>query len=180
MKAFRIGEYNFGLYKSAEELHEIVKGLANRINNDYEGRKPVFLIVMKGAFIFAADLIRQINLNLSVELIRAKSYGSSMTSSGKVQLQHYGIDIKGRDVIIVEDIVDSGLTMEYLMAKVRDMGASSVEAAALISKTEMRKTNVDVKYTGMDIPPLFVIGYGLDYDEQGRHLPDLYMLNEEK
>jgi hypoxanthine phosphoribosyltransferase len=159
---------------SREKIDLAVEGIAGRINKDYKKKNPVFVIVLKGGVFFGCDLLRKLTVDCTLETVSAKSYGEGMQSSGNVRIYPEHFDFKGRDVVIVEDIVDTGHTLKVLMESFEKMDVSSFEAAALLSKPSMREVVVNVKYIGIEIPPVFVIGYGLDYAEQGRHLPDIY------
>jgi hypoxanthine phosphoribosyltransferase len=170
----------FKLYIDEEQIKETVSILANRINSDYEGKQPIVVVVLRGAMFFAADLMRQLKVDCQLETISAKSYGNEMVSSGKVHLQMNKLKISDRDVLIVEDIVDSGQTMEALLKRFADQGARSIEAVSFLSKPSQRIVYPRVKYIGIEIEPIFVIGYGLDYAEQGRQLPEIYVLDEEE
>ena len=161
-----------------DKIEETVKTIATKINADYKNKKPLFIIVLKGSIFFASDLLRHINLSCQIDAISAKSYGYSMTSTGQVKLTVPDIDIKDKDVIIIEDIVDTGYTISKLIDRLKLSNPSSLEVAAFLSKPTARKIKVDVKYIGIEIPPDFVIGYGLDYAEEGRQLPEVYSLNE--
>ena len=169
-----INNKKFVPYIETDEINRTVSELAEKITRDYEGRSPLFLVILKGAVFFATDLLRKIDLDGTLESIRAQSYGTEMESSGKVKLSDESIEFKDRDVIIIEDIVDSGLTMKTLMETIEESSPASVECAALLSKTEMRKADVRIKYIGIEIPDIFVVGYGLDYAEKGRFLPRIY------
>jgi hypoxanthine phosphoribosyltransferase len=129
---------------------------------------------MKGSVFFGADLLRKLTIDCRLESIRSSSYGSKMESSGKVNIQYSDLNIKDKDVLIIEDIVDSGRTLKALFEQLNALLPKSLEAVSFLSKPSKREVNVDVKYIGKEIPPVFVIGYGLDYDEQGRQLPNLY------
>jgi hypoxanthine phosphoribosyltransferase len=143
------------------------------ISSAYAGRNPVLLVVLKGSFIFAADLSRAVSTEHELHFIRAKSYVGE-TSSGEVEVTGLdGVDLAGRDVLVVEDIVDTGLTILALMGKLRRLGASSVEACTLLQKETVRRKaeTPAVKWVAFRIPDKFVVGYGLDYDQRLRHLP---------
>ena len=169
----------FRKFITKSEISASVEKLAGRINRDYEGRTPMILVVMKGAMIFAADLVRHLNLQCEMEVISAKSYGSGMTTSGDVKIADFGAKFAGKDIIIIEDIVDTGLTLKALFRNVLMHNPASLSAAAIISKPDSREVEVDLKYIGIEVPPYFIVGYGLDYAEQGRNLPDIYILDNE-
>ncbi|KAA0990671.1 hypoxanthine phosphoribosyltransferase [Dyadobacter aurulentus] len=153
-----------------------ISELAALISKDYENHCPVFLVVLNGAFLFASELVKRINLSCEITFIRFSSY-SKTESTGEVK-EIIGLDqsLKDRDIIIIEDIVDTGLTMTKLVMKVREMSPKSVEIATLLHKPEALKTPVNMRYTGFEIENKFVVGYGLDYDGIGRNLDSIYVL----
>ena len=173
-----IHDKTFTPFISQETIENRIAELATQINTDYEGRKPVFLVVLNGAFLFASELVKNIPLSCEITFVRLSSY-SQTESTGKVR-QIIGLEEKltDRDVIIVEDIVDTGLTMHQLLQQIKDLGPSSVEIATLLHKPEAIKKPVDLRYVGFEIPNRFVVGYGLDYDGLGRNLDALYVLPE--
>ncbi len=159
---------------SGEELEEICEGLAARITEEYanSGRDLVFVTVLKGSVFFAADLIRRVKLPCAMEFMKVSSYGAETHTSGFIQV-HLDLkrDISGADVIIVEDIVDSGRTLEKLSSLLADRGAHSVRCCTLLDKPERRQVDFQADYVGRRVPDVFVVGYGLDYDERYRNLP---------
>ena len=156
----------------AEELTARVTELAAQINEDYAGRALVLIGVLKGAVFFVADLMRQLAIPVEVDFMAVASYGSSTRSSGVVRiLKDLDAAIEGRHVLIVEDIVDSGLTLQYLLRNLADRRPASLEVCALLIKPERRKVDLDTRYVGFEIPDEFAIGYGLDYAERYRNLP---------
>ncbi len=161
------------------QIEEAVKCIARKIEFDYREAEPLFLVVMKGAMFFAADLIREVRLDSKIEFISAKSYGAKMETSGDVKLKSIEDNFEGSDLIIVEDIVDSGFTLKALMQYVEKFHPKSIHAAAILSKPTARKAEVNVTYIGIEIPENFVVGYGLDYAELGRNLKDIYILSED-
>ncbi len=165
----------FHKFISREMIEITVAKMANEINRDYENKKPVFLIVLKGSVFFGADLLREVNLECTMETIRAKSYGNQMQSSGNVDLFIENLDLKGKDLIIVEDIVDSGLTLKSLIERIQEIEPASLEVATFLYKPDAIKVDLDIKYIGIKIPSDFVLGYGLDYAELGRNLKDIYI-----
>ena len=150
--------------------------MASKIKSDYQSKDIVYLVVLKGAFIFASDIIREIGIESEVFFINASSYKSGLISSGNVELQIGPINVERRDILIIEDIVDSGRTMSALIKDLEKYKPNSVEIATFFSKPEERVADIRVKYIGIEIPSKFVIGYGLDYAEQGRYLKDIYVL----
>ena len=156
----------------ADVLQRRVKELAAQITEDYEGRDLLLICVLKGAVFFLSDLMRHIEVPCEVDFMAVASYGDATESSGVVRiLKDLDAPIDGRDVLIVEDIVDSGLTLEYLMRNLKARGPASIEVCALLTKPERRKAEVPAKYIGFEISNRFVIGYGLDHAERYRNLP---------
>ena len=165
---------------TSDEIHEKVRELGRKIGEDYKGKSPVMICILKGACIFFSDLIREIPLPLTTDFMAISSYGSATKTSGVVRiLKDLDKDILGKDVIIVEDIVDTGITLNYLMKILIQRGAASLRIAALLDKTARRKVpDLKVDYCCFDIPDAFVVGYGLDYDQKYRNLPDIGVLSE--
>ena len=162
----------------ADRLSERVRELAEAISADYAGRDLLLVGVLKGAVFFLSDLMRHLTVPCEVDFMAVASYGSSTDSSGVVRiLKDLDASIEGRDVLIVEDIVDSGLTLSYLLRTMRAREPASLEVCALLTKPERRKVNLPIRYTGFEIPNRFVIGYGLDYGEKYRNLPFVAVLN---
>lgn len=178
-KKVKLHDMSFKIFISEEQIKKKVKEIANRINYDYVGKNPTLLVVLKGGMIFAADLMREITIGCSLDIIRAKSYGSEMESSGSVALKHFDNDIANKDIIIVEDIIDTGLTIKTLIEDILEQNPASLQVASFLSKPEARTVNIDIKYVGFEIPKFFVVGYGLDYAEYGRELKDIYILDDE-
>ena len=155
-----------------EALAQRVKELADQITQDYAGKSPLIVGTLRGSFVFMADLVRQINLPLTVDFLSASSYGSGTESSGQVKLKlDLADDISGRDVLIIEDIVDSGNTLSKLLPELQKRGPASLKVCALLDKPERRVKDVNVDYTCFNIPDEFVVGYGLDYAQRYRNLP---------
>ena len=163
-----------------EEIQDKVKELGRQISQDYKGKNLVLIGVLKGAFVFLADLIRNIDIPVKVDFMAVSSYGTSTTSSGVVRiLKDLDSTIEGKDILIVEDIIDTGLTLSYLIGNLKSRGANSVGVCALLDKPERRKVDVKMNYKGFDIPDEFIVGYGLDYSESYRNLDEIYILKEE-
>ena len=162
-----------------EEIATKVKELGKRITDDYSGKEPVLVCILKGAALFFSDLIREIDLPLTTDFMAISSYGSATKTSGVVRvLKDLDRDILGKDVIIVEDIVDTGVTLNYLRSMLVHRGAASIRIAALLDKTARRIVpDLQVDYVCFDIPDAFVVGYGLDYDQKYRNLPDIGVLS---
>ncbi len=164
---------------TGEQIQTRIGELGAEIARDYAGRNPLLLGVLKGAFVFMSDLVRAIDLKLAVEFMAISSYGESTRSSGEVKIvKDLDVPIEGRDLIVVEDIVDTGLTLSYLLANLASRGAASVKLAALLNKPERRLRTVPIDYLGFDIPDAFVVGYGLDYAERYRNLPYIAVLKD--
>lgn len=157
---------------SKRKIASRVKALAKQIRADYNDRNPVFIGILKGSFIFMADLIREYGKECELDFMAVASYGSHQTGSGVVRLiKDININIKNREVLIVEDIIDTGLTSNYIKQYLKLRNPKSIEFVTLLNKQEARNTEMDVKYIGISIPNKFVVGYGLDCAEQFRQLP---------
>ncbi len=154
-----------------EQIDDKLAEIAAVVDRDYAGRDPLLVGVLKGAVMVMADFSRHLKMQARMDWMAVSSYGSGTKSSGVVRiLKDLDTDVHGRDVLIVEDIIDSGLTLSWLKQNLESRGAASVEIVALLRKPEAAKVEVDVKYVGFDIPDAFVVGYGLDYDERYRNL----------
>ncbi len=163
------------------EIKQRVKALAQRISDDYRNRRPLFVGILKGAFVFMADLIREVEIPVEVDFLGVSSYGKSTESTGVVQItKDLDRDIMGLDVILVEDIVDTGLTLRYLYELLRSRGPRSIKICVLLDKEERRKVEVPIDYVGFKVPDLFLVGYGLDYAEQFRQLKYVRALTPEE
>jgi hypoxanthine phosphoribosyltransferase len=164
---------------SGEELQAKIDELAAAIRADYEGKCPILVCVLKGAIFFMADLARRLPFDLEVEFMAVSSYGQSTESSGVVRiLKDLDIDIEGRHILIVEDIVDSGLTLQYLTNNLGSRNPASIEIVTLLSKPSRRTAELCCRYTGFEIPNEFVVGYGLDYAEKYRNLPYIGVIDD--
>jgi hypoxanthine phosphoribosyltransferase len=162
-----------------DELAHRVTALGEQISADYAGRSLLLVGVLKGAMFFLSDLMRRLDTDCEVDFMAVASYGSSTDSSGVVRiLKDLDASIEGRNVLIVEDIVDSGLTLSYLLRTLRAREPATVEVCALLTKPERRKVDLPIRYTGFEIPNKFVIGYGLDHAERFRNLPYVAALSE--
>ena len=154
-----------------------IREMGEQITHDYAGKTPFLVAILKGASIFHADLVRAIGLKLSYDFMAVGSYGSGTQSSGEVRiLKDLEESLEGKDVLLVEDIVDTGLTLHYLIRTLKARNPKSLKIATLLSKPSRRKINVPVDYIGFEIPDEFVVGYGLDYDQRYRNLPDICIL----
>ena len=164
---------------SAEQIKEKIRELGADIARDYAGRNPLLIGVLKGACTFLSDLIRAADIPLGIEFIAISSYGAEMRTSGEVRiLKDLDVAIAGRHILVVEDIVDTGLTLSYLLANLESRGAASVKLVALLDKYERREKDVAIDYLGFKIPDKFVVGYGLDFAERYRNLPFIGVLKD--
>lgn len=177
MQTIRINDKLFQQYITSDEIQLRVTEIADEILKKYEGKKPVFIVVLRGAFIFAADLLKLYNEPCEIEFVKLSSY-EGMSSSGKINIELHLNEskIKGRDIIILEDIVDSGLTMFFFKKHLEDLKPSSIKIVTFLSKPNSLEKDVTLDIVGFTIPSLFVIGYGLDYDGEGRNFNAVYQL----
>ena len=165
---------------SEEELRRRVGEIAAQIDADYVGREPLLVSVLRGSFVFMADLVRKITLPCTVDFMAVSSYGAGTSSSGQVQItKDLSGAIEGKNIIVVEDILDSGNTLSYLLRILEQRGPASIRLCTLLDKPERRVKPVEVHYTGFTIPDAFVVGYGLDYAEHYRNLPYIGVLKPE-
>jgi hypoxanthine phosphoribosyltransferase len=163
-----------------QEIQDMLRRLGDQITEDYAGRDVLLVGVLKGAFVVMADLSRYIRLPVEMDFMAVASYGASTKTSGVVRiLKDLDHDLEGRDVLLVEDIVDSGLTLNYLLKNLRGRRPATLEVCALLRKTGIQRVEIDVRYCGFEIPPEFVIGYGLDFAEKYRNLPYIATLRPE-
>jgi len=163
---------NLEVLITAEAIQKRIQELGSDIARDYAGLNPLMIGVLKGACTFLSDLIRAADIQLGIEFMAISSYGASMRTSGEVRiLKDLDVAIEGRHIVVVEDIVDTGLTLSYLLANLKSRGAASVKLAALLDKFERREKEVPIDYLGFQIPDKFVVGYGLDFAERYRNLP---------
>lgn len=179
-KEVTLGDKVFVPYLSGEKISNAVRLVAEKINADYQGKNPLFLVVLNGAFLFAADLLRSIDLDCEVSFVKFSSYQGTH-STGKVkELIGLNESLVGRDVIIVEDIVDTGTTIVQMLADLADRQTASVRVATLLFKPEAYKKDIVIDYIGLEIPNAFIVGYGLDYDGLGRNLKEIYVIKSEE
>ncbi len=166
------------LFISRDTIQEKVVKIATQISSDYEGKEPTFIGILNGAVFFFADIVREVTIPVKIDFIRAASYGSAMKSSGTIRLtKDVEISVKGKPIILVEDIVDTGLTLSHIIKMMESKEPESVKVCALIDKLERRDEFVKIDYCGFQIEKGFIVGYGLDYDEQYRQFPDIYTLS---
>lgn len=178
MNTIKIKDKTFKTSISAEEIKNRVKAVADRINHDMAGKNPLMLAVLNGSFIFAADLMRMLTIPCEISFVKLASYQGT-TSTGKItEVLGINEDIAGRTVVIIEDIVDTGLTMKRMIETLGTRNPESIHICTLLVKPEKLKVDLDIEYAAMEIPNDFIVGYGLDYDQQGRNLPDIYTVTD--
>lgn len=164
---------------SSREIREKIKELAAAISRDYEGKDLLMVCVLKGAVVFLCDLMREMKIPVGIDFIAVSSYGSSTVTSGVVRiLKDLDTSIENRDVLIVEDIIDSGLTLDYLRENLLSRNPASLKIVTLLDKPERRKVKIEPDYCGFQIPDKFIVGYGLDFNEKYRNYPDVCVLLE--
>lgn len=168
----------FKVYLTQEQLEERISELGTELSREYEGKHPIFIGVLNGAYIFLSDLMRHVRIPCEVDFLKLSSYGDEKVSSGQVtELKDIDADIKDRHVILVEDIVDTGLSMKFIVNKLRKKNPKSIATVTLLHKAEATHHDVQLDYVGFKIPTLFVLGYGLDYAQEGRNLAQIYILD---
>lgn len=178
MSIVKVKDKTFRTFITEEEIQNRVKAVAEKLNKDMAGKNPLFLAVLNGSFIFAADLMRYITIPCEISFVKLASYQGT-TTTGKVK-EVVGIneDLQGRTVVIVEDIVDTGHTMKHMLESLGTRNPESLHICTLLLKPDKLKEKLDIEYAAMEIPNDFIVGYGLDYDQQGRNLRDIYTIVE--
>ena len=167
--------YRLNPLLSREQIASIVQGLADRISKDYSGRELVLVCILKGAFMFLSDLVRYLKIPVKIDFVRLASYGSGMKTSGRIEItKDIELPIEGKDVLIVEDIIDSGHTLQFLKDRIILSNPRSVKICALLDKKARREVEMEVDYLGIDVEDVFIVGYGIDFNENYRHLPEIY------
>lgn len=178
MNTVQVKDKQFALYIPEEEILAHVKELANRMNTDLAGKNPLFLVVLNGSFVFAADLLRDITIPCEITFVRVASY-EGVSSTGEVkQLLGLTQNIEGRTIIIIEDIIDTGLTMKELLRILKEKNPAEIHIASLLVKPDNLQVDLDIPYRCFDIANEFIVGYGLDYDHEGRNLRHIYQVVE--
>lgn len=178
-KNIEIRGERFRLFLDEATIQTRVAEIGAAISRTYEGQVPILIGVLNGSFMFIADLMRAIDIPCEIDFWKLSSYGAEKVSSGRVhELKKIDADLEGRHIIIVEDIVDTGLSMQYILDRMQEHNPASIKAATLLHKHEATRVSVQLDYVGFPIPHLFVIGYGLDYGQQGRNLPEIYILDD--
>lgn len=179
MKQIVVNADRFVPFLSERTIKGRVKQMAKKISRDYKGRVPIFIGVLNGSFIFFADLIREVTIDCEVDFLKLSSYGDAKISSGQVRLiKELNCQVAGRDIIVVEDIIDSGLSIDFMKRLVMQEKPKSFAVAALLLKKEVAKLDFPIDYVGFEIPKHFVIGYGLDYAQKVRNLKSIYRLHD--
>ncbi|MCC5913751.1 MAG: hypoxanthine phosphoribosyltransferase [Balneolaceae bacterium] len=166
----------FRVYLTHEEIQERIKKIGHKLSKDFKEKRPIFIGILNGSYIFLADLMRYVNIPCEVDFLKLSSYGDEKVSSGEVKdLKQIDADIKGRHVILIEDIIDTGLSMNYLVSKLKRLNPSSLTVVTLLHKAEATEHDVQIDHVAFKIPNLFVLGYGLDYAQEGRNLAQIYI-----
>ncbi|MGA2315618.1 MAG: hypoxanthine phosphoribosyltransferase [Thermodesulfobacteriota bacterium] len=167
--------YRLNPLLSQEQIASIVQGLANQISKDYAGKELVLVCILKGAFMFLSDLIRHLRIPVQVDFVRLASYGSGMKTSGKIEItKDIEIPLEKKDVLIIEDIIDSGRTLQFLKDRLALSGPRSIKVCALLDKKARREVDMEADYLGTEVDDIFIVGYGIDFNENYRHLPEIY------
>lgn len=179
-KVIRVLDKEFVISLTEEEIRKEIRRVAAEINADYEGREVIFLAVLNGSFMFAADLLREIRVPCEISFVKFASYRGTCSTGCVREVMGLDVDIAGRPVIVLEDIVDSGLTMLHVLETLREREPASIDVCTLLLKPERLQVALDVRYCCKRIPADFIVGYGLDYDGYGRELRDIYTLRQEQ
>lgn len=174
MQQIRIHDKTFELSILHEEIKAAIRKVAMRINKDLQGKTPVFVCILNGSFMFAADLLKEITLPCEVSFVKMASYHGIKSTGTIKQLIGFNENLKGRTIVIVEDIVDSGNTMAEIMQRLNELGVEEIKIATLLLKPDAYHKEIPLDYVGLSIPNDFIVGYGLDYDGHGRNLKDIY------
>lgn len=175
----QIKDLRFRQFINKSKVQDAVRTLAEQINTDYKDKSPVFLPILNGSFMFASDLIKQVDVPCRVSFVKISSYAGTASTGQLKTILGVEESLFNQDVLIVEDIVDTGLTLQKITEELKSLGTKSVEVVALLRKQPAREKNVEVKYVGFEIDNEFVVGYGLDYDGLGRNLKDIYRTSKE-
>jgi hypoxanthine phosphoribosyltransferase len=177
MKKIKLKDKEFGVSLGSEEIQKIIKQIALKINNDYKDKeKPLFISILNGSFMFTADLLKQIEFNCEITFLKLSSYIGTSTTGSVKELIGINENIQGRHVIVLEDIVDTGITLEQIVLELNKQKPADIKIATFLFKPAAYKKDIKINYVGKEIPNDFIIGYGLDYDGLGRNLPDIYTL----
>ncbi|MBR5158805.1 MAG: hypoxanthine phosphoribosyltransferase [Bacteroidaceae bacterium] len=179
MGHIQVKDREFEVFLKEEDIQKEIKRVAAEINRDYVGKEPLFLCILNGSFMFAADLLKDVNIPCNVSFVKVSSYQGTDTTGKVKELMGLQEDVEGRHIIIVEDIVDTGYTMRDVLDSLAEKKAASVQVCALLCKPDKLKVDINLKYLAMNIPNGFIVGYGLDYDGFGRNSRDIYKIVKE-
>jgi len=171
-----LGDKSFRLYITESRIAEAVKQIAAKINEDYKGKSPLIVPVLNGSFMFASDLVKQLTCDCEISFIKASSYSGTSSTGQLTSLIGINEDIAGKDIIIVEDIIDTGHTLAKILPSITDLKPASVRVATLLFKPKALKTEIQIDYVGIEIANEFIVGYGLDYNGLGRNLKEIYQV----
>lgn len=177
-QTIRVKDKLFSTFIKADQIDAAVKNIAERINKDTKDENPLFLIILNGAFMFAADLLKKVDVGCNISFVKLASYSGTQSTSVITELIGLNEEIEGRSIVIVEDIIDTGRTLDVLLQRLQQHKAAKVRIAALLFKPAAFKCDYPIDYIGMEIPNDFIVGYGLDYDGYARNLPDIYKIVE--
>jgi hypoxanthine phosphoribosyltransferase len=176
-----MGGYRLSPLLSRKEIATIVKGLARQISKDYKGRELVLVCILKGAFMFLSDLVRQLKIPVQIDFVRLASYGAGMETSRMIEItKDIETPVDGKDVLIIEDIIDSGHTLQFLKERLTLSNPRSVKICALLDKRARREVEIEADYVGKEVENLFVVGYGIDFNETYRDLPEIYYVTPDE
>lgn len=178
MKTIKVKDKEFSVSITSHEIDKAVERVANKINEDFEGESPIFLIVLNGSFMFASDLLKKVNLTCLTSFVKLSSYQGTQTTQNVKTLLGLNEEIKGKKIIIIEDIIDTGITMDNFLHALKEFEPADVKIATFLFKPNAFKKDYKIDYIGIEIPNDFIIGYGLDYDGYARNLPDIYKIVE--
>ncbi len=178
MSIIQILDKKFETFIPYEEIDSAIGNMAQKINNELRDKTPIFVVILNGSFMFAADLMKKMDFPCEISFIKLASYAGTQSTENVKELIGFNEDIKGRTIVIVEDIIDSGLTLAGVTRQLAEMGAAEVKIATLLYKPAAFKESYPIDYIGMEIPNDFIVGYGLDYNQQGRNYKDIYKIVE--
>ncbi len=178
MEKIQVLDKRFRMYMPEAEIQDIVRRMAADISRDYKGRNPILCPILTGSFMFAADLMRELEIDANVSFVRYSSYLGMATTGSVKELMGFPKDCRARDVIIIEDIIDSGISMEFILEQLKLQKPSSISICAFLFKPGSFKKHYKIDYIGKEIPDDFIVGYGLDYDGMGRTYRDIYVLDD--
>ncbi|MBS1622641.1 MAG: hypoxanthine phosphoribosyltransferase [Bacteroidetes bacterium] len=175
-KTITLGDKSFRLYITEQQIRAAVKQIADKINTDYAGKTPLIVPILNGSFMFASDLVKELTCHCEISFIKASSYRGTASTGELTSLIGINEDVRGRDIILVEDIIDTGHTLAKIVPSTEALGPASVKVATLLFKPKALKTDLRIDYVGLEIPNEFIVGYGLDYDGLGRNLKEIYQV----